>query len=161
MKLTSNPRNIKVNKIVVPESEKSIKKEVDAPKKSNPFGFAQSNPTQNKTNTTDKDSSSNSKVKQEKASPKKQSPKKNQPPPKAQPGKSSIASFFGSKPSTSNEKVDKSVSETASKIESVKIKDEPVEVTPNGTKSTQKRAHPNTSGKFVNKNGKFQYKNVI
>lgn len=156
MKLNSKPRNIKVNKIVVLPAEKSIKKEAEPQKKSNLFGFAQSKPGQANEAKTDKNSTSSkikdTKVKDEKLSPKKQSPKKSQPPPKSQQGKSSIASFFGSKPSTSNvTKTEKSVSEATSKIEKVKIKDEPVEGTPNGTNGTQKRPHSNTSGELLNK----------
>ncbi|XP_055304890.1 uncharacterized protein LOC129569757 [Sitodiplosis mosellana] len=150
LKLNSNPRNVKVHEIVVPQAEKSIKKESEPPKKTNLFGVAASKQAEKKEVKTVKNESGSSKeakVKEEKTSPKKQSPKKNQPPSKAQSSKS-IASFFGSKPSSSKSnatKADKSVSEATSKIESVTIKDEPVEETSSGTKNTQKRFHSNTS----------------
>lgn len=155
MKLKSNPRNVRVHKIVVPQSEKAVKKEVEPPKKSNPFGMTSSKPADKKEIKAEQkvtESSKDIKVKEEKTSPKKQSPKKSQPSQqlKAQPGKS-IASFFGSKPSTSTSnavKVNSSVVEATSKIENVKIKDEPVEATANGTKNTQKRSHSNTSGEL-------------
>lgn len=156
MKIKGNPRNVKVHKIVIPQSEKIVKKEVDPPKKSNLFGMASSKPAAKKENRAEQkvtESSKDAKVKEEKTSPKKQSPKKNQSSQlKAQPSKS-IASFFGSKPSTSTSnavKTNNSVAEATSKIESVKIKDEPVEVTSNDTKNTQKRSHPNTSGELNN-----------
>lgn len=150
--MNSARRNIKVKPIVAPPP----KKEAEPPKKTNALGFSQSKPAQSKTAEPVKNSSGSSKdakLKEEKSSPKKQSPKKNQPPSKAQNAKS-IASFFGSKPSTSSKtKADKSVAEAASKIESVKIKDEPIEATPSDSKGTQKRPLSNTSGELLNKNG--------
>lgn len=145
----------------MPPSEKSIKKEPEVAKKStNIFGAAQSKP-QPKDVKTEKDSGNTSKdikVKEEKKSPTKSSPKKNQPAKgaKAPPG---IASFFASKPSTSKvanvEKstskvanVEKSISEATSKIENVKIKEEPTKSTADETKNSSKRSHSNVSGKY-------------
>lgn len=134
-----------------------MKKEPEVPKKpSNPFGF-NSKPQSNDVKT-EKSSGSNLKevqVKEEKKSPQKTSPRKNQSSKatKAPPGKpSSIASFFA-KPSTSSApKADKSVSEAAAKIESVKIKDEVIvkdEVAAaNDSKNANKRPHSNASGKY-------------
>lgn len=156
MKIESDKRNIKVNQIVIPPTEKSIKKEPAPVKKpSNLFGTVQSKP-QPKDVKAGKDSGSHSKdvtVKEEKKSPTKSSPKKSQPAKtsKAPQGKSSIASFFA-KPSTSStstaSKVNKSVFEAAAKIESVKIKDEPVETTVNDSKNAIKRPHSNASGEY-------------
>lgn len=152
LKLKSEKRNIVVNKIVVPPP---VRKEPAVQKKStNMFAAAQSkskSPTNvKKENDSAKDTI---KIKEEKTSPKK-SPKKNQPAGKGQQGKasSSISSFFG-KPSTSSapSKVpDKSVSEAASKIEKVQIKDEPVETVKKETANTNKRQLSNASGKSIN-----------
>ncbi|XP_031622883.1 DNA polymerase delta subunit 3 [Contarinia nasturtii] len=145
LKLKSARRNIKVNPIIV---DKSIKKEVIPPKKANPFGTFQSKASQSKEAKPDSASSSkDAKVKEEKVSPKQSSPKKKQPPSKAQQGKSSISSFFASKPTSSNaSKADKLVADATVKVEKVQIKDEPVDVnTTNDTKATQKRPHSNAS----------------
>lgn len=154
LKLKSDQRNIKVAKIIVPPTEKSIKKEAEHPKKTNNiFGAAQSKPVQSKSGHSKEvkndSSSKDAKMKEEKSSPKKQSPKKNQPP--AKQSKSSIASFFGSKPTTSNaaKPSAKSVAEATFKIESVQIKDEPIDITPNEPQITQKRPFSNTSGEFT------------
>lgn len=152
LKTKSNPRNVKVAKIIIPTTEKPMKKEPEPPKKTNIFGAAQSKSAQsksksNQTNVEKNDSGSEDvKVKQETSSPKKQSPKKQAP---AKQNKSSIASFFGSKPSTSNaSKTNKSVSEATKKIESVKIKEEVNDTAPSDAKSSQKRPLP-TSGKLT------------
>lgn len=141
-----------VNKIVVPPQ---VKKEPEVAKKpANFFGAAQSKccTVKNESNTANNSKDVN--VKEEKTSPKK-SPRKNQsaakPSAKAPPGKSSssIASFFGSKPSASKlpSTHDRSVSDAATKIEKVNIKDETAEHVKNETANTNKRQHPNTSGK--------------
>lgn len=134
----------------MPAAEKSIKKEPEPPKKpSNPFEMSSSSSSkvssnQVKTEKTFGGPSKDVKVKEETKSPQK-SPKKNQAAKsaKAAQGKSSIASFFASKPpSTGTSKVDKSISEATTKIESVKIKDEPVVTsTTNSTSTTSKRPH--------------------
>lgn len=153
MKIKSRARNIKVSNIAVPPTEKPIKKDPEPQKKSNNFfGAAQSKAAQSKAEVTAEKNSSDSskhvaKAKEEKTSPKNQSPKKNQPAAKQPQGKSSIASFFASKPATSGApKSDNSISEATSKIESFKIKDEPINTTPSETKNSQKRPHPSTSG---------------
>lgn len=155
LKLHSEERNFKgtTNGTAHPV-EKSIKKEAaPAKKSSNFFGAVASKSMQPKDVKPDKDVSKDVKVKDEKTSPSKvktQSPKKGQAPAKtvkSQQGKSSIASFFASKPSTSTTtKAEISVLEATAKIEKVKIKDEPITVDSNGTKNTQKRSHSNTSG---------------
>lgn len=131
----------------------SIKKEPEVAKKpTNIFGTAQSK-SQAKDIKTEKDfgnTSKDAKLKEEKkkSSPTKSSPKKNQPAKgaKAPPG---IASFFASKPSTSKvTNVEKSVSEAASKIEKVQIKEEPAESTVNESKNNSKRSHSNVSGEY-------------
>lgn len=154
MKVESEKRNVKVSKIVVPP----IKKEAEVAKKpSNPFGFnSKPQPKEVKTEKGSGGSVKDVPVKVEKKSPQKTSPQKASPKKnqtskttKAPQGKpSSIASFFA-KPSTSSApKADKSVSEAASKIERVKIKDEPVETTANDSKNANKRPHSNASGKY-------------
>lgn len=135
-----------------------VKKEPTVAKKpSNIFGAAQSKPSSTKDVKNESGSANSSKdvkVKEEKTSPK-FSPKKNQPAAKpsakGQQGKSSssIASFFA-KPSTSSvpsTKHDKSISDAASKIEKVQIKDEPIEKVKNETTNTNKRQHSKSSGK--------------
>lgn len=149
MKIETGTRDIKVSKIAIPAPEKSTKKEPET-KKNNFFGAGSSKAPQSKsekkTETNASDSAKPVVVEQKKTSPKKQSPKKNQSTSKQPQGKSSIASFFASKPTTSNGSVksDKSVLEAASKIQSVKIKDEPAEAAPSESKASQKR--PLSSG---------------
>lgn len=155
LKAKSDKRNIAASKIVVPPK---VKQQPDVAKKpANPFGVVQSKPQPVRDLKNDNNSASNSKgskVKEEKTSPKK-SPKKNDPPAKSAKGQqgkssSSIASFFASKSSAScvQSTHDKSVLDAASKIEKVKIKDEPIKnEVENGTATTSKRHHSNASGK--------------
>lgn len=152
MKIKSEKRNIAVSKIVVPPQ---VKKEPTVVKKpTNIFGAAQSKPQSTKDGKNESNSANNSKdvkVKEEKTSPK-ISPKKHQPIAKASAkgqqakASSSIASFFGPKSSTSTTH-DKSISDAASKIEKVQIKDEPTENVKNETANKNKRQLSNASGK--------------
>lgn len=135
-----------------------VKKEPEVAKKSsNLFGAAQSKPQPTKDVKKDSTSPGKSKepnVKVEKISPNR-SPKKNQSAAKGsgkvQQGKGpgSIALFFG-KSSGSNapsKTHDKSVSDAASKVEKVNIKDESSESVKNEpTTVTSKRQLSNTSG---------------
>lgn len=159
LKLHSEERNFKRNTNGTAHPiEKSIKKESESTKKSsNFFGTIASKSMQPKDVKPDKDVTKDVKVKDEITSPSKvktsgqaKSPKQSGQAPaktvKSQQGKSSIASFFASKPSTSTTtKAEISVLEATAKIEKVKIKDEPITVDSNGTKNTQKRPHSNAS----------------
>lgn len=151
--MESEKRSFKSTRSVAPPVKKAV--DPPAPKKpTNIFSAVPSKPAQSKDVKSEKNAINTAKEvkKEEKTSPSRtQSPKKGQAPSKsakAPQAKSSIASFFSSKPSTSTTtaKPDKLVAEATTKIESVKIKDEPVEVTTNETKNTHKRPHPNTSG---------------
>lgn len=149
MKIKSGKRNIKVNKIAVPPP----KKENEPQKKQiKSFFGASTSKSEPKTETITSTSTSKSKeIKQEKISPRKESPKKNQSKSHKQTqGKSSIATFFSSKPTANGTKAsssDKAISQATIDIEKVEIKDEPV-VSPvlNSSKSSLKRSHLNTSG---------------
>lgn len=153
--MKSDKRNIAVNKIVVPPQ---VKKESEIVKKPpNIFGTVQSKPQLTKDVKNESNSASNSaNVKKEKISPNRSPGKKNQaaakPTGKMQQGKSSssIASFFGKKPSTASAPStthDKSVSDAAAKIEKVKIKDEPIVDVKSEPTNTSKRYLSNASGK--------------
>lgn len=153
LKLGSENRNFKsTTKNVAQSVEKSIKKEVEPQKKStNLFSATASKSLESKDTKLDTKITKDVKVKDEKTSPSnKQSPKKSQAPAKTakpQQGKSSIASFFSSKPSTTaSTKPEKMVSEATAKIEKVQIKDEPVESASSESKNTQKRPYSNSSG---------------
>lgn len=144
--MKSEKRNIVVNKIVVPPP---VKKEPAAAKKpTNIFAAAQSkakSPMKKESNS-EKDSP---KIKEEKTSPKKNQAA-GKASAKAQPGKPSAITSFFAKPSTSNvasKMHDKSISDAASKIEKVQIKDEPIGKAKNETTNANKRQLSNTSGK--------------
>lgn len=145
-------RKIAVNKIVVPPQ---VKKEPTVAKKAtNMFANVQSKPQSTSDVKKESDTANNTKeaakIKEEKTSPKKSQPF-GKPSAKVQPGKasSSIVSFFGkpSASSASSKTHDKSISDAASKIEKVQIKDEPMENVKNEPINTFKRQLSNASGK--------------
>lgn len=137
-----------MNQIAVPPAEKSIKKQMEPPKKAaNPFGAVSLKP-QPKEAEIDKKAVNglkDLKIKDENSSPKKNQPVKNA---KAPQGKSSIASFFAKPSTSSTPRTEKLAPDAPPKIESVDIKKDTIQSkVENGTK-IQKRPHPNTSGKF-------------